>query len=1110
MAMVDASLSAPIPASSTSLAFFSSTNSDMLVWYTLNRMFPHQWALTSEQSDARLIWVPHTRGLMWSTLRSEQWVNHLPESDSIFGNDAISEILSACSTSPYWWPPTFIVRSREDATQVMKMSDALSNVRGSDGKSLGVSYWLISPTRLPQQAPHLLRSIGDLNRVNWRKSFHGHILQKYIEDPLLIDGKRFEMRMFVLICGDRRVFCHKFPHLRLCTSKFALDATQLSAFVTSHFYNLFAPSDERCLDWEEWTLPTKSALLEQAMLITEQVLTACSEKLLRATSIRKTSFEVLALDFVVDTNERLWLQRVERNPNLQIGTESVQRRIPLLYADILLATAGAQKGLSTDKVPLQSLLPLAPIGKYGSRQAQALPLRHGFSSCWACYLDVSAFLAKRILCQYGKLGKYKEQMSPFHHFLENWNRARYVDAVGEKDFSYYGRKAALIASEHSAHLQKHNGHWQLISVLVEMKQQGRLIEQVIERSEKNAAMAKRKATGFFELTLEDLQTLTDIPNGASAMLYTPRLLGHAGFPFKRYFMHHPQHYFQYLCLSYKPVLSSDVRTPSNCHILHQELLPLNFRGDYLCLMEQPADYDNIDILGDYFQEAARLAACRKDQLQSTLSKWQSDECFRLRSTHDVLQIDRKVSALSLREAIYKSSRECTQFKPTLAYFVYKYFRCRRTLDISAGWGDRLIGAMAADLEKYTATDPNLSLKQGHEGMKKTLLGADFESKAHKFSIIYEPFEDATFPEDMSVDLIFTSPPFFDFEIYTQSETQSTSRYPNQSDWLQSFLFPVLEKAWKLLEVEGHLVVHIADTGKDKVCEPMCLHILANCPGSSFEGVLNSMGQAGRPRPLWVFVKKSVSDESVAMKEAAAAALSDLMGERMGRGIKRKDMEAAEVVREGDKETMPGDSDAALECTIWGGKLEEAALSLREMAREKELNLNQLVSVRPFVREDMAFLKYLTSQTDVMQHIKHGKPWSEKEVHQFLQYALKDERSPPIERGDFQWAITVKDQPIGVVGLHFFRQFPIIDKRKSFFCTLFLDPHFQRLGIGQHGMASAVDKFRSLRPDITAIYACIAEKNDASKRLFMGKLRFTPVTTVPLRNIPNLLLERSLV
>ena len=176
------------------------------------------------------------------------------------------------------------------------------------------------------------------------------------------------------------------------------------------------------------------------------------------------------------------------------------------------------------------------------------------------------------------------------------------------------------------------------------------------------------------------------------------------------------------------------------------------------------------------------------------------------------------------------------------------------LDISAGWGDRLISAIACDVANYVACDPNTTLASGH----REIIERFVTDRRERFKIIYEPFETATLPSGIEYDLVFTSPPFFDLEIYSDETTQSVATYNSANNWLVNFLFKSLEKAWGVLKVGGTMAIHITDTPSLKVCEPMVLFASWRLKGCAFKGVLGSLGGAGQVRPIWVFHKTSSS------------------------------------------------------------------------------------------------------------------------------------------------------------------------------------------------------------------------------------------------------------
>ena len=286
----------------------------------------------------------------------------------------------------------------------------------------------------------------------------------------------------------------------------------------------------------------------------------------------------------------------------------------------------------------------------------------------------------------------------------------------------------------------------------------------------------------------------------------------------------------------------------------------------LAIIHNDSEYEDMDVLVDIFQEEQRLAAKRSDKELSPLGFWKRKEYIRS-SLSAVVNKYSKMSSQILRDYLYASGIECTQFKPSLMVTIIREYHAHRVLDFSAGWGDRLAGAIAANVELYKAFDPNTNLKAGHRAMVERFVAVDMRQR---FQIEYIGFEKAVL-RDEEFDLVFTSPPFFDFEIYTSLPGQSVDIYRNINDWLVHFLLSSMKKAWKALCTNGHMIIHITDVFKTKVCEPMCLLAQSQLPNVRCDGFITSVGKQGRPRPMWVFKK---TKEPV-KPDLVEAALSEL-------------------------------------------------------------------------------------------------------------------------------------------------------------------------------------------------------------------------------------------
>jgi tRNA1(Val) A37 N6-methylase TrmN6 len=78
---------------------------------------------------------------------------------------------------------------------------------------------------------------------------------------------------------------------------------------------------------------------------------------------------------------------------------------------------------------------------------------------------------------------------------------------------------------------------------------------------------------------------------------------------------------------------------------------------------------------------------------------------------------------------------------------------------------------------------------------------------NKYILIEDGFETAKLP-DTKFDLVLTSPPFFDLEIYSQSKNDSVVKYSQEQLWIDNFFAPSINKAINKLDSGGYFILYI--------------------------------------------------------------------------------------------------------------------------------------------------------------------------------------------------------------------------------------------------------------------------------------------------------------
>jgi len=157
------------------------------------------------------------------------------------------------------------------------------------------------------------------------------------------------------------------------------------------------------------------------------------------------------------------------------------------------------------------------------------------------------------------------------------------------------------------------------------------------------------------------------------------------------------------------------------------------------------------------------------------------------------------------------------FKPMNARAVWEYI-CPmfqgRVLDFSSGYGGRMLGAMTSRMRyHYTGIDPNTKTFNGLVALGELLNECNQGSGFEMHNIPSEDFK----PEPGAYDAAFSSPPYFNLEIYSDEPTQCMNRCDNLDAWFELYVEPTLKMIHTGLADDGIYAVNIADykTGKDQ-------------------------------------------------------------------------------------------------------------------------------------------------------------------------------------------------------------------------------------------------------------------------------------------------------
>lgn len=229
--------------------------------------------------------------------------------------------------------------------------------------------------------------------------------------------------------------------------------------------------------------------------------------------------------------------------------------------------------------------------------------------------------------------------------------------------------------------------------------------------------------------------------------------------------------------------------------------------------------DEIDSLGSIIPDKCKTNIDYKNRDQ-----------FQIR----VFKRGQKIFPVGLKAFRISVCQYAVNFPPMTAKYLYEKFseefktQDKITIwDPSAGWGGRILGAMSVenDVRKvhYIGTDPNTD-HTTTPGRTKYHELADFynactttvfSNPPHSYEIYQCGSEVMKDEPDFErhkgkVDIVFTSPPYFAKELYSDDPTQSATKFNTFDTWVEGFLRPTLETAVEWLAPNRYLLWNIAD------------------------------------------------------------------------------------------------------------------------------------------------------------------------------------------------------------------------------------------------------------------------------------------------------------
>lgn len=152
----------------------------------------------------------------------------------------------------------------------------------------------------------------------------------------------------------------------------------------------------------------------------------------------------------------------------------------------------------------------------------------------------------------------------------------------------------------------------------------------------------------------------------------------------------------------------------------------------------------------------------------------------------------------------------SNFRPMNAKAIYERF-CPdggTIWDPCCGFGGRLLGALSSKKNfRYVGTDPCTETMYNLHRLGEEIEYVTGREDSYELHCCgSEVFKG----KPNSIDFVFTSPPYFNLEIYSTEETQCFNKYPELNDWLEGYVRQTIKNIYHMLKPERYCAINIAD------------------------------------------------------------------------------------------------------------------------------------------------------------------------------------------------------------------------------------------------------------------------------------------------------------
>ena len=257
-------------------------------------------------------------------------------------------------------PTTFILSGQTEDLELQnficrfnEIASLKSNKEKTPTKHCERNVWLLKPANWNQgKGIEILSNLKAIMKsLREKPAGSKWVIQKYIERPLLINNRKFDIRVWVLITGRKDLFFYKQGYIRTSSFEYNLQEKANYVHLTNNCLQQFSDKygeyeEGNTLSFEQLESYLNSKSLRKFSLDADLIPRMKDLVIDSFMSCRKSfhkvknlgNFELVGFDFLVDEDFRVWLLEINTNPYLGVPNEFIRKLLPVMLDDLLALT----------------------------------------------------------------------------------------------------------------------------------------------------------------------------------------------------------------------------------------------------------------------------------------------------------------------------------------------------------------------------------------------------------------------------------------------------------------------------------------------------------------------------------------------------------------------------------------------------------------------------------------------------------------------------------------------------------------------------------------------------------------------------------------------------